>query len=718
MKPRRSLIKDSPWLLLSILLHLAVIVGMGLFARERINRREARESVSSYDKLSRETLEKASEKLKEINRDQLEQNLGHLKKIEEEMKTLREQQAAELAAKHAERPLEARKQSLELLERILEEQQALLGGMEELAPRLKTSGGSLVEEFESEREEAELLTSAAEGEALKRLERVAALYSSLTDFSKRVTRIQELQVRLSEELAWLNQTQMSAIQDRAISAQVLAENKHGQTRGRMEWLRRDLAEFGGTAERVLKETNTHRRSYHLRQLKSAMNRQIAHVANLIDYHDTAAQAEKDALQAQLAVKHALEAIPPPDEMKPEDFLAGDEDRKIGETAEAEMNFSDMKLSELFTAAVDTEKRVDKLFTGITATAAADAGGKAPSTTGGQVQGGTPDRSGVNAKALDGEISSGAEFQQHQNELGQAVSTSTSMVMGAEIKLISATGAAAGRIGAPPGTELAGTESGDEGETGESGDETDGGEAGETGGAIGGPPGTVWSTAGHGLGELTGGPAKSGEGGGEPGDGTPSAKDPEAERKRLMAGMRSGRTVSSTVTDEQPWIFINGWYMIGPFTTGDSTGLNRSYTPENVVNLDGVYSGPDGRTLKWEYRIEAAAGTSYFPVQNGNSVYYAFTHVKADRDMTVWMALASDDASRVWLNDVRIPEPEWHGNEQPWIFSFGHDIPRFSCHLHYRGYRQVRLRQGINTLLIRVENGPGGTGYAVYMRPTG
>lgn len=191
------------------------------------------------------------------------------------------------------------------------------------------------------------------------------------------------------------------------------------------------------------------------------------------------------------------------------------------------------------------------------------------------------------------------------------------------------------------------------------------------------------------------------------------------RSRVMAQVRSSRVITAEPAEsDAPWTFINGWYMIGPFTTGRTADMRRAYTPEQIIDLDATYTGPDGRSLAWTYRKEADPGTMYFPAQSGNSVYYAFTHLKAEREMDVLLAIASDDASQLWINDQPIDAPGWQetGDDQPWLFSFGHDIADYQCHLHYRGYRKTRLKQGTNTLLVRVENGPGGTGFALYLKP--
>ncbi len=327
----------------------------------------------------------------------------------------------------------------------------------------------------------------------------------------------------------------------------------------------------------------------------------------------------------------------------------------------------------------------------------------------------PNRPTVDAATLDGPVSTGEAYERYEKELAVAVNTTAQMVRSAEARLEAARGSAMGESALALADGLMVTPEADaEGDTSETG------EAGESGseGGEGGEGGEGEDSQGQGeMGEgdedlaSTGGPS----GGDEPGDGEPVLVDAEARRRKVMAAVEPGRKIAAT-GGAQPWTFIDAWYTIGPFRTGTSAGLNEVYPPESVVDLDAHYTGPDGRELAWTYRKETNSGTFYFPDQATNAVNYAFTHLRADRDVTAWLAVGSDDGMRLWLNDQPVEGPTWHGNEHPWQFSFGHDVGGYSCHLHFRGYRKVRLKQGLNRVLVRVENGPGGTGFAMYLTP--
>lgn len=360
------------------------------------------------------------------------------------------------------------------------------------------------------------------------------------------------------------------------------------------------------------------------------------------------------------------------------------------------------LSDLYNQGVQLEKEMAQTHGTIKAAALTKASGVSPGSAKAMVGTAAPNRPPVDAATLDGSVTSGSGYEQYQKELATAVSTSTAMVRSAERLLDSAHAAAAGDSALALADDLAVTPLPDTAE---------GGPHATTGGEDGGMDDADPSDEDGEATASTGGPT----GGKEKGDGSRVLDDPEARRQSLMAAVRSGRKVAA-VGGDQPWTFIDAWYIIGPFTTGNSAGLNQTYSPESLVDLDARYTGPDGRALAWTYRKEAAQGTFYFPDQHSNAVNYAYTHLRSDRELDAWLAIGADDGMRLWLNDQPIPPPTTHGNEFPWQFSFGHDIKGYSAHLHFRGYRKVRLRQGLNHLLVRVENGPGGTGFALYLTP--
>ncbi len=166
-----------------------------------------------------------------------------------------------------------------------------------------------------------------------------------------------------------------------------------------------------------------------------------------------------------------------------------------------------------------------------------------------------------------------------------------------------------------------------------------------------------------------------------------------------------------------WISLNRWYYVGPFTHPGADRrleeLDRTYPPEAGVHrnqrpdLDAVYEGRDGRELRWKYRRVDATfledGLRFEPYVVDNSewaIWYFYTEIHSDRDRDVLASFASDDFGVCWLNGRRV----WQSppDMQPWV--------PFTAH----NFRVIPLREGINRLLFKLENGPGTTAFSVIL----
>ena len=83
----------------------------------------------------------------------------------------------------------------------------------------------------------------------------------------------------------------------------------------------------------------------------------------------------------------------------------------------------------------------------------------------------------------------------------------------------------------------------------------------------------------------------------------------------------------------------------------------------------------------------------------SSTYYGYTEVFFEEEMEMLVAVASDDAARIWLNDQLIWQDDGLG---PWRLD--------------EGFRKVVFRKGFNTVLLRIENGPITCTYSVLLCP--
>ena len=156
----------------------------------------------------------------------------------------------------------------------------------------------------------------------------------------------------------------------------------------------------------------------------------------------------------------------------------------------------------------------------------------------------------------------------------------------------------------------------------------------------------------------------------------------------------GRMITDA-SDRKGWLYIDTWYIIGPWENEGELSNTESHPPEDVIDLDAVYL--DGKfaddpdlplhTLSWEF-YQSDQLPNQPPQVFANSTYYAYTELYSDRDREVLFTISTDDAAKVWLNDQLIWEDV---GGSPWQVG--------------EGFRRVTLAQGYNRLLVRIANGP-------------
>jgi hypothetical protein len=189
----------------------------------------------------------------------------------------------------------------------------------------------------------------------------------------------------------------------------------------------------------------------------------------------------------------------------------------------------------------------------------------------------------------------------------------------------------------------------------------------------------------------------------------AAVDPATARGRIG----SGRVIGPGGA-EAARVVLSRWYIAGPFAARGSADLNRAYPPELAVDLDAVYAGKDGRSLRWQYVDEP--GYPLVPQPRfENAVYYAYTEIRVDRAQDVWLDIGADDDSKLWLNDQLV----WTSGDgdKPWYRQ-----PFYSLEASIRnaalveGSRRVHLRAGRNRLLFKLYNGIDLMFFSVVLRP--
>lgn len=213
-------------------------------------------------------------------------------------------------------------------------------------------------------------------------------------------------------------------------------------------------------------------------------------------------------------------------------------------------------------------------------------------------------------------------------------------------------------------------------------------------------------------DLTGRPAPEILLPGGPG-GPPAMPEPgkipalSANQSPLPAGLGPAR----------PWVFVDRWQVLGPFDNPRRENIDSRFPPETVVDPEAVYPGKNGVPIHWE-SCESAVPNTLPPFRAYNlahpieglttetsylfnlqyTVYYACAEVRLEKEADLWLAIGSDDHSKIWLNDRLV----WAGGKgsKPWRAD--------------EGYRKVTFRAGLNRILYRVENGNDRTEFSLLL----
>jgi hypothetical protein len=168
---------------------------------------------------------------------------------------------------------------------------------------------------------------------------------------------------------------------------------------------------------------------------------------------------------------------------------------------------------------------------------------------------------------------------------------------------------------------------------------------------------------------------------------------------------------SKKADLKGWLYINTWYMIGPWENYGRDDFSIIHPPEISVDFDAVYT--DGQvtagvvetdshpimvmgdkvnldgTLRWKF-MQSESMHNTVPVLADRSTYYAYTELFFDEPTTMLVAIGTDDSGKVWINGKDI----WQDSGSSWYHIDEHIAP-------------FNFLQGWNRVLVRLENGGGG-----------
>ncbi|MFP4054294.1 MAG: hypothetical protein ACLFV7_10585 [Phycisphaerae bacterium] len=169
----------------------------------------------------------------------------------------------------------------------------------------------------------------------------------------------------------------------------------------------------------------------------------------------------------------------------------------------------------------------------------------------------------------------------------------------------------------------------------------------------------------------------------------------------------GRRLVSGSGMNTEWMYIDSWYIIGPFP-GDRRrqNLDVRFGPEANVNLDDEFTGKDGVKIGWEYKKVGHAGsskTAHWKIEPRRvvsyGIWYAFTEIYSDMPRTIWVATGTDDYGKLWVNDEQV----WQSPKDRKPYNATENI------------QPVQLKRGMNKILYRIENAGGTMGFSLLIR---
>lgn len=175
----------------------------------------------------------------------------------------------------------------------------------------------------------------------------------------------------------------------------------------------------------------------------------------------------------------------------------------------------------------------------------------------------------------------------------------------------------------------------------------------------------------------------------------------------------GRKIKASATPAT-WMYVDSWYILGPFDNARRENLEKKFPPETVVDLNATYTGKDDKPIRWEFyqapdaritppfdhfypeRKRAASQPDHELRRLEYIIYYAYTELYFETACDLWIAIGSDDFSKLWIEDQLV----WASGKQQKSWRVD------------EGLRKVHFRAGLNRVLYRVENGWHATDFSL------
>jgi len=150
------------------------------------------------------------------------------------------------------------------------------------------------------------------------------------------------------------------------------------------------------------------------------------------------------------------------------------------------------------------------------------------------------------------------------------------------------------------------------------------------------------------------------------------------------------------------IYLDTWYVIGPFEISSKENVVHMNPPESHVDLSAIYPSSNNQFLAWKF-VQSPSYPFVPGNHNSAATFYGFTELYFDQQVTIWSGLGCDDNCKVWVNEDLV----WSSGLQhkPWYKPGGYrkqfsDIKNWNLNEHYQ---KITFKKGRNKILFRLDN---------------
>ena len=166
------------------------------------------------------------------------------------------------------------------------------------------------------------------------------------------------------------------------------------------------------------------------------------------------------------------------------------------------------------------------------------------------------------------------------------------------------------------------------------------------------------------------------------------------RQKQLGRFRLALTDAPTIYPIGSKITLGDWHAAGPFTAEHGNlAFYQVYEPETKnVNTNDTFE-VNGKTVKWEKQTHWVDGQVHNDIVGENSATYVFRNITSVTQQSAQLYIGSNDALKVWMNGTEVlsknVQRDADANQEQ---------------------LQVQLKPGNNTLLLKVVNYSGLSGF--------